>query len=39
MYGFSDQVNAHPLDPVERDPARLFAVLDPHAGSIEHMFV
>ena len=32
-------VERHALDAVQRDLARLLAVLDPHPGCIEHMFV
>ena len=39
MYGLSDHAEAHPLHAVQRAPARLFAILDPHHGHmIEHMF-
>ena len=38
MYGFSDHLNAMPAHAVERRPARLLAILDPHMATIEHMF-
>ena len=39
MYGLSDQSNGIPLTRFSAHLARLFAVLHPHPGTIEHTFV
>jgi hypothetical protein len=37
--GIQRPAEGHPFHPIQRAPARLFAILDAHPHMIEHMFV